>query len=103
MKLLRLLIVCLRAEQDEGLEKLEETLVSTKHIALAVSEELDLHTTLIVCFCIFSDSLIETLQFILDEHYIIFRSLMQDDLGQHVDVIDSHLQVKHFTIDKFLF
>ncbi|XP_017605847.1 syntaxin-51-like isoform X2 [Gossypium arboreum] len=49
-------------EQDEGLEKLEETLVSTKHIALAVSEELDLHTTLI------------------------------DDLGQHVDVTDSHLQ-----------
>ncbi|KAG4150141.1 hypothetical protein ERO13_D05G376900v2 [Gossypium hirsutum] len=49
-------------EQDEGLEKLEETLVSTKHIALAVSEELDLHTTL------------------------------TDDLGQHVDVTDSHLQ-----------
>ncbi|TYH74973.1 hypothetical protein ES332_D05G440900v1 [Gossypium tomentosum] len=49
-------------EQDEGLEKLEETLVSTKHIALAVSEELGLHTTL------------------------------TDDLGQHVDVTDSHLQ-----------
>ncbi|TYH74982.1 hypothetical protein ES332_D05G441700v1 [Gossypium tomentosum] len=48
--------------KDEGLEKLEETLISTKHIALAVSEELDLHTTLI------------------------------DDLGQHVDVTDSHLQ-----------
>ncbi|PPD67752.1 hypothetical protein GOBAR_DD35369 [Gossypium barbadense] len=56
------LIVSLRAEQDEGLEKLEETLVSTKHIALAVSEELGLHTTL------------------------------TDDLGQHVDVTDSHLQ-----------
>jgi hypothetical protein len=36
-------------EQDEGLEKLEETVVSTKHIALAVNEELDLHTRLIVC------------------------------------------------------
>lgn len=37
------------AEQDEGLEKLEETVVSTKHIAMAVNEELDLHTRLIVC------------------------------------------------------
>lgn len=38
-----------RTEQDEGLEKLEETVISTKHIALAVNEELDLHTRLIVC------------------------------------------------------
>ncbi len=37
------------AEQDEDLEKLETTVVSTKHIALAVNEELDLHTRLIVC------------------------------------------------------
>ncbi|GMH05776.1 hypothetical protein Nepgr_007616 [Nepenthes gracilis] len=34
-------------EQDEGLEKLEETVISTKHIALAVNEELDLQTRLI--------------------------------------------------------
>jgi len=34
-------------EQDEGLEKLEESVSSTKHIALAVNEELDLHTRLI--------------------------------------------------------
>ncbi|XP_021745621.1 syntaxin-51-like [Chenopodium quinoa] len=34
-------------EQDEGLEKLEETIVSTKHIALAVNEELTLHTRLL--------------------------------------------------------
>ncbi|KAF3321058.1 syntaxin-52-like protein [Carex littledalei] len=34
-------------EQDEGLEKLEETVINTKHIALAVNEELDLHTRLI--------------------------------------------------------
>ncbi|GAB2292548.1 Syntaxin-51 [Dionaea muscipula] len=34
-------------EQDEGLEKLEETVTSTKHIALAVNEELDLQTRLI--------------------------------------------------------
>ncbi|KAJ4784774.1 syntaxin of plants 52 [Rhynchospora pubera] len=34
-------------EQDEGLEKLEDTVMSTKHIALAVNEELDLHTRLI--------------------------------------------------------
>ncbi|KAK4275390.1 hypothetical protein QN277_018482 [Acacia crassicarpa] len=49
-------------EQDEGLEKLEQTVTSTKHIALAVNEELDLHTRLI------------------------------DDLDQHVDVTDSRLQ-----------
>lgn len=42
--------VFLLTEQDEGLEKLEETVVSTKHIALAVNEELDLHTRLIVWF-----------------------------------------------------
>ncbi|MBA0786689.1 hypothetical protein Gotri_027105 [Gossypium trilobum] len=52
------------AEQDEDLEKLEETIVSTKHIALAVNEELDLQTRLI------------------------------DDLDQHVDISDSRLRVK---------
>ncbi|XP_043807100.1 syntaxin-52 isoform X2 [Manihot esculenta] len=50
-------------EQDEGLEKLEETVTSTKHIALAVNEELGLHTRLI------------------------------DDLDQHVDVTDSRLRI----------
>ncbi|KAL8264269.1 hypothetical protein R6Q59_022399 [Mikania micrantha] len=49
-------------EQDEGLEKLEETVISTKHIALAVNEELDLHTRLI------------------------------DDLDEHVEVTDSRLK-----------
>ncbi|KAL5126296.1 Syntaxin-51 [Glycine soja] len=49
-------------EQDDGLEQLEETVASTKHIALAVNEELDLHTRLI------------------------------DDLDQHVDVTDSRLR-----------
>ncbi|KAF5727931.1 syntaxin-51-like [Tripterygium wilfordii] len=49
-------------EQDEGLEKLEQTVTSTKHIALAVNEELDLHTRLI------------------------------DDLDEHVDVTDSRLR-----------
>ncbi|OIW16377.1 hypothetical protein TanjilG_19093 [Lupinus angustifolius] len=49
-------------EQDEGLEKLDETVTSTKHIALAVNEELGLHTTLI------------------------------DHLDQHVDVTDSRLR-----------
>ncbi|XP_074306821.1 syntaxin-51-like isoform X1 [Silene latifolia] len=34
-------------EQDDDLEKLEITVVSTKHIALAVNEELDLHTRLL--------------------------------------------------------
>ncbi|KVH99167.1 Target SNARE coiled-coil domain-containing protein [Cynara cardunculus var. scolymus] len=57
-------------EQDEGLEKLEETVISTKHIALAVNEELDLHTRLI------------------------------DDLDHHVDVTDSRLKrvQKHLAI-----
>ncbi|WOL20335.1 syntaxin-51-like [Canna indica] len=48
-------------EQDEDLEKLEESVRSTKHIALAVNEELDLHTRLI------------------------------DDLDQHVEITDSRL------------
>ncbi|WVZ15559.1 hypothetical protein V8G54_013125 [Vigna mungo] len=52
----------MKAEQDDGLEKLEETVISTKHIALAVNEELDLHTRLI------------------------------DDLDEHVDVTDSRLR-----------
>ncbi|KAG6423845.1 hypothetical protein SASPL_114249 [Salvia splendens] len=55
-------VVGLQRQQDEGLEKLEETVLSTKHIALAVNEELDLHTRLI------------------------------DDLDQHVEVTDSRLQ-----------
>lgn len=49
-------------EQDEGLEKLEQTVTSTKHIALAVNEELDLHSRLI------------------------------DNLDQHVELTDSRLQ-----------
>ncbi|KAG9453196.1 hypothetical protein H6P81_006100 [Aristolochia fimbriata] len=49
-------------EQDEGLEKLEETVISTKHIALTVNEELDLHTRLL------------------------------DNLDHHVDSTDSRLQ-----------
>ncbi|XP_006836710.2 syntaxin-52 [Amborella trichopoda] len=49
-------------EQDEGLEKLEETVISTKHIALAVNEELTLHTRLI------------------------------DNLDEHVDMTGSRLQ-----------
>ncbi|CAA6667911.1 unnamed protein product [Spirodela intermedia] len=49
-------------EQDENLEKLEVSVVSTKHIALAVNEELDLHTRLI------------------------------DSLDQHVDSTGSRLQ-----------
>ncbi|XP_042496343.1 syntaxin-52-like isoform X1 [Macadamia integrifolia] len=52
----------MRAEQDEGLEKLEETVISTKHIALAVNEELGLHARLL------------------------------DSLDQHVDSTDSRLQ-----------
>ncbi|KAJ6864216.1 syntaxin-51-like [Populus alba x Populus x berolinensis] len=50
-------------EQDQGLEKLEETVISTKHIALAVNEELSLHTRLL------------------------------DDLDEHVDATNSRLQM----------
>ncbi|XP_016565289.2 syntaxin-51 isoform X3 [Capsicum annuum] len=49
-------------EQDEGFAKLEKTVMNTKHIALTVNEELDLHTRLI------------------------------DTLDEHVDVTDSRLQ-----------
>ncbi|KAL8462425.1 hypothetical protein ACS0TY_033448 [Phlomoides rotata] len=49
-------------EQDDDLEKLEETVVSTKHIALAVNEELDLHTNLID---------------ILDDHVEVTNSRLQ--------------------------
>ncbi|KAF3624709.1 Syntaxin-51 [Capsicum annuum] len=51
-------------EQDEGFAKLEKTVMNTKHIALTVNEELDLHTRLI------------------------------DTLDEHVDVTDSRLQKK---------
>ncbi|KAF9602907.1 hypothetical protein IFM89_032647 [Coptis chinensis] len=50
-------------EQDDDLEKLEETILSTKHIALAINEEVDLHTRLI------------------------------ETLDQHVDSTDSRLQL----------
>ncbi|GKB75219.1 syntaxin-52-like protein isoform X3, partial [Tanacetum coccineum] len=50
-------------EQDEGVGKSEETVISTKHIALAVNEELTLHTRLI------------------------------NDLDEHVDVTDSRLKM----------
>lgn len=36
------------AEQDAELEILEDTITSTKHIALAINGELDLQTRLIV-------------------------------------------------------
>lgn len=34
-------------EQDQDFDKLEETVMNTRHIALAINEELDLHTKLI--------------------------------------------------------
>ncbi|EXC30748.1 hypothetical protein L484_027923 [Morus notabilis] len=51
-------------EQDEDFAQLEETVVSTKHIALAVNEELDLQTRLL------------------------------DNLDEHVDSTNSRLQVR---------
>ncbi|KAI4300941.1 hypothetical protein L6164_034267 [Bauhinia variegata] len=50
-------------EQDEDFEKLEETVISTKHIALAVNEELGLQTRLL------------------------------DSMDQHVDSTNSRLQM----------
>ncbi|KAH0721190.1 hypothetical protein KY290_006110 [Solanum tuberosum] len=50
-------------EQDEDLDKLEETVISTKHVALAINEELNLHTALL------------------------------DNLDYHVDTTNSRLQV----------
>ena len=63
-------ILSLKAEQDEGLEKLEETVTSTKHIALAVNEELNLHARLLVgsftdVFSIFYLFLMFTILFVL--------------------------------------
>ncbi|KAK4479476.1 hypothetical protein RD792_014990 [Penstemon davidsonii] len=59
-------------EQDEDLEKLEGTVMNTKHIALAINEELDLHTRLI------------------------------DTLDEHVEVTDSRLQVILLSTISFL-
>lgn len=39
------------AEQDDELAGLESTVLSTKHIAFAVNEELDLQTRLLVRRC----------------------------------------------------
>ncbi|KAG5392371.1 hypothetical protein IGI04_022334 [Brassica rapa subsp. trilocularis] len=49
-------------EQDEGLEKLEETVMSTKHIALAVNEELGLQTRLIDDLDYLTDSRLRRVQ-----------------------------------------
>lgn len=86
---------CCLIEQDDGLEKLEETVLSTKHIALAVNEELDLHTRLIVRFellnhCVFLLSFPFNTPCLL---YWRFCVLLQDNLDQHVDLTDSRLQV----------
>ena len=43
-------ILSFKAEQDEDLEKLEETVTSTKHISLVVNEKLSLHTRLLAWF-----------------------------------------------------
>lgn len=102
-------------EQDEGLEKLEETVVSTKHIALAVNEELDLHTRLIVCvfaclmvffssLCFLFISECHLIQILCNSNCIAMNStitrssIVQDDLDQHVDVTDSRLRVKNLLL-----
>ena len=90
-------------EQDEGLEKLEETVLSTKHIALAVNEELDLHTRLIVCN-IMIRVLSKSIFFItLAVTINCVFGLMQDDLDEHVDITDTRLQVLSFFLFISLF
>ncbi|PPS17644.1 hypothetical protein GOBAR_AA02942 [Gossypium barbadense] len=97
--------VCFQAEQDEGLEKLEETVMSTKHIALAVNEELDLHTRLIrvqknlailnkrakgSCSCMCMLLAVVGIVILVVAIYLLVK---YDDLDQHVDVTDSRLRV----------
>ena len=98
-----MLIICGLScvEQDEGLEKLGETVLSTKHIALAVNEELNLHTRLIVC-SVEMDFIIQCINFLLVEdhsstHYFNWFAPMQETLDQQVDVTDSRLQVAFFS------
>jgi len=93
-----------KTEQDEGLGKLEETVISTKHIALAVNEELTLHTRLLVggvdLFPIYliyillafspSYNMLELIATLTQYSHLFF---MQDDLDEHVDVTNSRLQV----------
>ncbi|GAB4851807.1 Syntaxin-52, variant 3 [Ancistrocladus abbreviatus] len=62
-------------EQDEGLDKLEETVLSTKHIALAVNEELNLHTRLLDNLDDHVESTSSRLQVILSLHCICCTGL----------------------------
>ena len=48
VSILSIVFILYDTEQDEDIAKLEETALSTKHIALAVNEELDLHAKLLV-------------------------------------------------------
>lgn len=97
--MLTLMRVFLLTEQDDGLEKLEETVISTKHIALAVNEELDLHARLIVwiigSWVVFIfDFVISWMTSAISISLTISCYLtLQDDLDQHVDVTDSRLRV----------
>lgn len=63
--------------------------MSTKHIALAVNEELSLQTRLIVCHWLFIAFYCLDLDFII----VTCTGCMQDDLDYHVDVTDSRLRV----------
>ncbi|KAF5737606.1 syntaxin-51-like [Tripterygium wilfordii] len=85
-------------EQDDGLEKLEGTVTSTKHIALAINEELKLHTGLLVgssancCFHFFMTFF--HVSYFWKTRDSIFLPLppTQDDLDEHVDGTNSRLQ-----------
>lgn len=64
--------------------------MSTKHIALAVNEELTLQTRLIVCLRCCS---LLFLLILISRSNEIWLSSMQDDLDYQVDVTDSRLWV----------
>ncbi|CAA7394016.1 unnamed protein product [Spirodela intermedia] len=61
-------------EQDDGLVRLEETVLSTKHIALAVNEELDLHARLIDRLDAHADSTNSRLQRVQKRLVILSRN-----------------------------
>ena len=89
------------------LKKLEETVTSAKHISLAVNEKLSLHTRLLVWSFTDVVSIIFSFSWCSVVHHPIcaydFGSLitlcfcifcnMQDNLDQHVDSMDCHVQV----------
>lgn len=91
------------AEQDQDLENLEHTVLSTKHIALAVNEELDLHTRLLVRYGYLTDAYLSYIPYssgsavIFTSFYsvclYILLPFLQDDMDKDADVTNNKLLV----------